>query len=96
MTLATTYEWPLVQLDVDNTFLNGDLLEEVYMSLPLGYKPTIQGENLVCRLQKSIYGLKQASRQWFTKFSSSLLDHDFVQSKSDYSPEDMVHLLLHY
>ncbi|XP_052181063.1 uncharacterized mitochondrial protein AtMg00810-like [Diospyros lotus] len=58
------------------------------MDLPLGYKPSvsvIQGEKLVCRLNKSICGLKQASRQWFAKFSHSLIQFGFQQSKSDYS-----------
>lgn len=55
--------WPLVQLDVNNAFLHGDFVEEVYMDLPLGYKHNItgkQGERLVCKLQKSIYRFKQA------------------------------------
>lgn len=75
-------------MDVNNVFLNGDFFEEVFMSVPLGYKVSLvpnQGEKLACRLHKSIYGLKQASRQWFTKFSYALLNHGFIQSKSYYS-----------
>ncbi|KAL0534470.1 hypothetical protein IC582_028761 [Cucumis melo] len=85
--IVVTKEWPLVQLDVNNAFLHEQLFEEVYMELPLGYKPQyeIQGKKLVCKLQKSIYGLKQASRQWFTKFSTFLVSLEFQQSKADYS-----------
>ena len=61
VSLAATYHWDLHQLDVKNAFLNGDLLEEVYMEQPPGF--VAQGESSkVCYLQKSLYGLKQSPR----------------------------------
>ena len=73
MALTTHFNLELHQMDVKTAFLNGDLYEEVYMQQPEGF--VVDGkENMVCRLQKSIYGLKQASRQWYLKF------HDVVTS----------------
>ena len=76
--------WSVFQLDINNAFLHGNLHEEVYMDIPLGYN--VSGiSNLVCRLVKSIYGLRQASREWNTKLKDFLIDFGFHQSLADYS-----------
>ncbi|CAL2241016.1 unnamed protein product [Prunus armeniaca] len=82
LAIAAARHWPLHQLDVQNAFLHGHLDEKVYMLPPPGFRR--QGENLMCRLNKSLYGLKQASRNWFSKFSNAIKMAGFNQSKADY------------
>ena len=68
-------------------FFHGDLHEEVYMQIPqrVIIPPEFKGTNPVCRLVKSLYGLRQAPREWFDKFSHALLVFGFQQSKCDNS-----------
>ena len=69
-------------MDVKTAFLNGNLYEDVYMKQPEGFKPEGQ-EHLVCKLKKSIYGLKQASRQWYIKFDEVMKKQGFLKSSSN-------------
>ena len=81
--LATAKDWPLHQLNINNAFLHGFLDEEIYMVPPAGYTKARPGQ--VCRLYRSLYGLKQASRQWNIGLCRFLTSHGFTRSKSDYS-----------
>ena len=82
MTIAVKKGWLLQQLDVNNVFLYGDLYEEIYMQLPPGVLSDIPRP--VCKLQKSLYGLKQASWQWYEKLSTILLKRGYIHSENDY------------
>ena len=70
-------------MDVKTTFLNGDLEEEIYMKQPEGFSYR-ECENLVCKLKKSIYGLKQASRKWYYKFHGVISSFGFVENPMEY------------
>ena len=80
--LSVQYGLQLHQMDVTTAFLNGILEEEVYMKQPERYE--VQGkEQLVCRLKRSIYGLKQSPRCWNMALDSHLKEMGFVQSQGD-------------
>ena len=84
LALATIFHWPLYQLDVKNAFLHGDLTEEVYMEQPPWF--VTQGEDgLVCKLKKSLYGLKQSPRAWFGRFSNAVSKFGLTQCAVDHS-----------
>ncbi|KAK9911087.1 hypothetical protein M0R45_035010 [Rubus argutus] len=84
LSVAMNHAWPLYQMDVKNAFLHGDLEEEVYMKLPPGH-PQSQDPNMVCKLHKAIYGLKQSPRAWYAKLSSVLEEVGFHRSNADSS-----------
>lgn len=70
------------QMDVVTAFLNGDLEEEIFMEQPEGYVQPGQ-EDMVCKLKKSLYGLKQSPRCWNQKFVTSVRSLGFVPSDAD-------------
>ena len=67
ISIAANHGWKLFQLDVKNAFLHGDLEEEVYMEIHPGFNSR-ETEGKVCKLKKSLYGLKQSPRAWFGRF----------------------------
>ena len=69
-------------MDVKTAFLNEDLEEAVYMVQSQGFYND-KDSHLVCKLKKSIYGLKQASRQWYIKFHNVIVSYGFVENIVD-------------
>ncbi|GKB65555.1 ribonuclease H-like domain-containing protein [Tanacetum coccineum] len=84
LSLVVSRKWPIHQLDVKNTFLNGDLSETVYMHQPPGFVDA-RFPNHVCRLQRSLYGLKKAPRAWFQHFAGYATRAGFYHSSCDSS-----------
>ncbi|KAL0456195.1 UNVERIFIED_CONTAM: Retrovirus-related Pol polyprotein from transposon TNT 1-94 [Sesamum latifolium] len=81
LAVAAAQDWVIHQLDVNNAFLHGKLDEEIFMTPPEGYQVA---DGCVCRLTRSLYGLKQASRQWNQEFTSRLVSFDFTQCCHDH------------
>lgn len=84
LSLAVTYGWDIQQVDVNNAFLNGELVETVHMLQPEGFADS-QNPHHVCKLTKALYGFKQAPRAWFEKLKHALLSWNFVNSVADSS-----------
>jgi hypothetical protein len=83
--LAASMGWKLHQMDVKTIFLNGDIEEEVYIEKPEGF--VIHDEKShVCRLKKSLYGLKKTPRAWYQKMDGFLMSLDFNKSVLDLGP----------
>ena len=70
------------QMDVKSAFLNGVLMEEVYIDQPLSYEKKVQ-EHKVCKLKKALYGLKQAPRAWYSRIDSYLLENGFEKCEGE-------------
>jgi hypothetical protein len=82
--MAAAKGWSLHQMDVKNVFLHGDLLEEVYMEQTPSYVDETH-PNLVCRLKKAFYSLKQAPRAWLDKIGQYLVTSGFQTSNANFS-----------
>ena len=85
ISLVASYDWDLLQLDIKNVFLHEDLQEECYTRSYLR-DFVAQGEiGKVCRLQKSLYSLKQSPHAWFDKFNHAIETFGMQKSKYDHS-----------
>ena len=82
LTIAVQNKWNVLQLDVNNGFLNGMLQGKIYMVQPEGFKDQTK-PGYVCRLQNALYGLKQAQRAWLERLKGALLHWGFENAKFD-------------
>ena len=72
--ISASKHWEVHNMDVNSAFIHGNIHEVIYMNQPEGY---IYDPSLVCKLKKSLYGLKYAPREWYSKMDSFLLLQNF-------------------
>jgi hypothetical protein len=100
LTMVVSCSWPIQQLDIKNVFLQDTLSETVFCCQPTGFVDPAHPD-LVCRLHKSLYELKQAPQAWYSRFATFLTTLGFLKVKSDTSlfifrrGSDTVYLLLY-
>jgi hypothetical protein len=80
MSLVATFDLEIEKMDVKTMFLHGDLEEEIYMKHPEGF--VVKGkQELVCKLKRYLYSLKQFPRMWYHKFDTYILSFGLVKRK---------------
>jgi hypothetical protein len=82
LAIAAFFDYEIWQMDVKTAFLNGNIEEELYMVQPKGFADPKDADK-VCKLQRSIYGLKQASRSWNLRFDEVIKGFGFVQTNGE-------------
>ena len=82
LAIAAYYDYEIWQMDVKTAFLNGRLLEDVYMTQSEGFVCP-EAPDKVCKLQIAIYGLKQASRSWNHRFNEVVKEFGFLQNPDE-------------
>lgn len=83
--MVTQFDWELEQMDVKTAFLHGELEETIYMNQPKVFKKETKGNELVCLLKRSMYGLKHSPRQWYKRFDFYVVKIGFSRSNFDNS-----------
>ncbi|KAK9031968.1 hypothetical protein V6N11_056253 [Hibiscus sabdariffa] len=82
LAVAAFHDYEIWQMDVKTAFLNGKLEEDVYMTQPEGFV-TPENAGKICKLQRSIYGLKQASRSWNFRFNEAIQEFEFIRNEDE-------------
>jgi len=84
LALGALLDLEMHHMNVKTAFLNGNLEEDIYMEQPKGFVQR-SDKHLVCKLTKSLYGLKQALRAWYQKIDASFLAFEFKRSVADHN-----------
>jgi len=82
LSISAHYNYEIWQMDVKTTFLNGSLEECIYMAQPEGFMVN-DNEHVICKLKRSIYGLKHTSRAWNICFNNSIKTFGFNQFENE-------------
>lgn len=82
LAIAAYNNYEIWQMDVKTAFLNGSLEEDVYMTQPEGFVNPKDARK-ICKLRRSIYGLKQASRRWNIRFDQTVKEFGFIQNEDE-------------
>ncbi|GMJ03847.1 cysteine-rich RLK (RECEPTOR-like protein kinase) 8 [Hibiscus trionum] len=82
LAITAYHDYEIWQMDVKTAFLNGKLEEDVYMTQPEGFV-TPENAGKVCKLQRSIYGLKHASRSWNLRFNETIQEFGFIRNEDE-------------
>ena len=84
LALAAHYNWTVLQMDVDTAYLNADVTEDIYMRQPQGFiQQGRNGQDLVFKLHRSLYGLKQSAFNWNTTISTYFAELGFLATPAD-------------
>ena len=84
LTMCTRHGWRIRQMDIKSMYLNGSISKDIYMWQPKGYEER-GSEEKVAKLQKGLYGLKQAGREWYPTLRDFLIQIGFCRTHADHS-----------
>lgn len=83
--IGASHDLEMHQMDVKTAFLNGDLNEEIYMTVPEGIDHDVTSSSAMCRLNRTLYGLKQSPRMWNQKIDQYLINQRYIRLHADHS-----------
>ncbi|PKH65048.1 hypothetical protein CRG98_050175 [Punica granatum] len=81
LVVVAHYDYEVWQMDVKSAFLNGYIEEDIFMDQPKGFESKDKAK--VCKLKRSIYGLKQASRSWNRRFDEVIKSFGFIKNEDE-------------